>query len=276
MKAMTTKALSAVGLCALLAQLAACAQKPLCPELSDCGGPVPYGDWQLAPGYGSCTEDLYVPPADTRLIKPTVPAGRDPLPEPAVFDWCDLLITSGGTEIQAQPPRFYYESGPIGSSDVRINMDGSFSASITRTGTYYLDFPAICMRQFGAGDNRIIDPIKDPTGPSGNICQQLEKPVGASGLGEGSYRNTICIPNPSDPEGCLCRFDVTETGGPGGYFHVVNHNTLEFIPQMNFPGKVTYCNKGSYLELTAADGDYLFGQKGLRTFKLKNIPLLTP
>jgi hypothetical protein len=213
-------------------------------------------------------EDLYLPPADQRLVKPDVPAERQSPPEPAVYDWCDSLITTGGKDIQVKPAIFYYESGQIGKVELRINPDGTYSAGITRTGTFSLDLPAICMQQFGATDGRPIDP-NDPNSPPGNVCQQLQGPLGMSGLGEGSYRNTICYPSTSDPGGCTCQFDVTETGGPGGYYKVLDSNTLMFIPQTNFPGKAKYCNHGDSLEITGADGDYLFGQKGLRTMKLK-------
>ncbi len=271
-KTSAARCLTALG--GLLAALATgCTQAPNCPALGDCGGPAPVGDWVLAPGHPSCTEDLYIPPADPRLVQATIPSARDPLPEPAVYDWCTLLVTGGGQNIQLRPPRFFYESGPIGTADVRINADGTFTAGITRTGTFQLDFPALCMREFGAMDNRqAYDPTKsmvvgDPT----NVCKQLQLPLAQSGLGEGSYRNTRCEPNPNDPEGCVCQFDVTETGGPGGFWQQLDKNTLLFIPVTSFPQKVTFCHKGDNLQLTGADGDYLFGQKGLRTFDLLEV-----
>jgi hypothetical protein len=269
---MTTDTFSALALCGLFGALASgCAQKPLCPELSDCGGPDPIGSWVLAPGYPSCTEDLYLPPTDKRLTAATMPAAGHAPPEPAVYDWCDLLIASGGSPMrQLHQPGFFYESGQIGVAEVRIMMDGTYTTNITRTGTFVLDFPEICVRMFGATDNMPINPT-DPASPVGNVCKQLEPPIGESGLGEGSYRNTRCEPNPDEPGGCVCQFDVTETGGPGGFWQRLNTNRLLFIPQTNFPGEVTFCNRGTSLELTAADGDYLFGQKGLRTFNLKQV-----
>lgn len=268
---MSTTTSSLVASCALLAALASgCAQTPLCPELGDCGGDDPIGSWVLAPNYPSCTEDLYLPPTDKRLQRATMPAAGHAAPEPAVYDWCDLLIASGGQKVQLRQPGFFYESGQIGVAEVRINADGTYTTNITRTGTFQLDFPAVCVRQFGATDNKPIDPT-DPNSPLGNVCKQLEPPIRASGLGEGSYRNTQCEPNPADPGGCLCQFDVTETGGPSGFWQRLDVSTLLFIPQTNFPGKVTFCNKGTSLELTGADGDYLFGQRGLRTFKLQHV-----
>jgi hypothetical protein len=268
----TTHCLTALG--GLLAALATgCTQAPNCPALGDCGGDAPVGDWVLAPGHPSCMEDLYIPPADPRLVQATIPSARDPLPEPAVYDWCTLLVTSGGQNIQLRPPRFFYESGQIGTADVRINADGTFTAGLTRTGTFVLDFPALCMREFGAQDNRqAYDPTKSmAVGEPTNVCKQLELPLAQSGLGEGSYRNTRCEPNPADLAGCLCQFDVTETGGPGGFWQQLDKNTLLFIPVTSFPQKVTFCHKGANLQLTGADGDYLFGQKGLRTFDLLEV-----
>ena len=267
---MSTNTTSLLAFATLFGLLASgCAQKPLCSELGNCGG-NPVGYWVLAPGYPSCMEDLYLPQTDKRLVAATMPAAGHPPPEPAVYDWCDLLIASGGPNVQLRPPAFFYESGQIGSAEVRINQDGTYTTGITRTGTFQLDFPAACVRMFGASDGKPITPA-DPASPVGNVCKQLEPPISASGLGEGSYRNTRCEPNAADPGGCVCQFDVTETGGPGGFWKPFDANTLLFIPQTNFPAKVTYCVKGDSLELTGADGDYLFGQRGLRTFKLQRI-----
>jgi hypothetical protein len=258
-----------VGLFGLFAlSMTGCKQEPLCPELGSCGGALPIGDWVLAPGHGSCSEDLYLPATDTRLVMGDLPPGRTPPPEPALFDWCLLLVTGPGDSIQVKPPRFYYESGPIGAASIRYEANGHFAAGITRTGTYTLDFPAFCMRAFGAMDGKVADPVNDPNGPPVGVCKQLEVPLRASGLGEGSYRNTTCYPNPADPAGCLCDFDVTETGGPSGSYQLLDGNTIVHLPATNFPQKVTYCNKGNTLELTGANGDYLFGTRGLRTLDL--------
>jgi hypothetical protein len=258
------------AVCGLVAALTTgCKQEPLCKELGNCGGQVPIGKWALSPGHGSCSEDLYIPPTDTRLVQADLPAARTSPPEPALFDWCLLLVTNGGTNIQARPPRFFYSDGRIGAATVRYDPDGHFSAGITRTGTYTLDFPAFCMRAFGATDGRPADP---DGGPPLNICKQLEVPVRASGIGEGSYMNTTCDPNPDDPAGCLCVFDVTETGGLSGTYQVLNANTILHLPVTNFPQKVTFCNKGDSLQLTGTDGAYLFDVRGLRTMDLANVP----
>ncbi|MES1172472.1 MAG: hypothetical protein ABUL77_04480 [Bacteroidota bacterium] len=270
-----TAGLAAFGLLAALA--AGCdkfMQEPRCHALDRCGGGIPMGDWALAPGHPSCSENLYVAPTDTRLVMADVPASRTPHPEPALFDWCDLLVATGGNMVQAHPPRFYYQDGQIGVASIHYGGDGHFSAGLTRTGTYTLDFPAYCMRAFGATDGRPADPLNDPNGPPAPLCKQLEVAVRASGLGEGSYRNTTCDANPAEPLGCLCTFDVTETGGPtGSYQMLADGHTILHIPFTNFPERATFCNKGDSLELTGADGSYLFGQHGLRTLNLvKAVP----
>ncbi len=271
---------SLVALCEIFAVLTTgcnmLMQNPHCPALNSCGGEIPFGDWVLSPGHPSCSEDLYIPPIDTRLVDATLPPARTPPPEPALFDWCILLVTSGGTNIQASPPRFFYESGPIGVATVRYETDGHFSAGITRTGTYTLDFPAYCMRAFGAVDGRLADPANNPNGPPVNICKQLEVPLRASGLGEGSYPNTTCEPNPADPAGCLCAFDVMETGSTSGSYQKLDANTLLHLPNTNFPGKVTFCNRGDSIDLTGSDGQYLFDQPGLRTMNLVRAPRPMP
>jgi hypothetical protein len=279
-------------LAALLGGPTGCKQEVLCPSLGDCGGPPPLGikpgadgDWVLAPGHPSCTEDLYVPAGDTRLIGGNIPTTGTPYPEPAVFDWCVLLVTGpvAGGQIEVKPPRFYYESGPIGFATLKFQADGHFSTGITRTGTFTLDFPTYCIRAFGAMDNRPTDPT-DPKSLPVNVCKQLEVPLASSGIGEGSYHNSTCDPNtdelrarygldgPADPGGCLCRFDVDETGGPAGTYIVQQDRaTIVDFPDAvasNFPQKTTYCARGDDLKLTGADGLYLFDQKGLRTMDL--------
>lgn len=257
------------GLLAALAALASgCTQTPQCSELAECGGPPPVGVWELVPGTSeSCQEDLYNPTVDTRLKDSEVPAARIRALEPALFDWCNLLIARGGDDILANSPQFYYESGRIGQATVTYNADGTFSAGLTRTGTFVLDFPPVCMRSFSAVDGKSINP-DDPAAPIGNVCKQLEGPLALSGAGEGSYRNTTCEPNPVEPEGCLCGFDVTETGGPGGTYRMLAGNKIEHFSNTNFPAKVSYCNGGNTLELTGADGAYLFNYIGLRTLRL--------
>jgi hypothetical protein len=257
-----------VAACGLLAGLGSgCTQTPLCEESSSCGGPIPYGNWALDPSGESCQEDLYTPTVDTRLLGGEVPAARTPTLEPDLFDWCNLLVAGSGTTILLKSPLFYYESGRVGAVTLAYHEDGTFSAGITRTGTFTLDFPATCMRAFGATDNRPLNP-DDPASPVGNVCKQLEIPLAKSGAGEGSYQNTTCDPNPQDPLGCLCTFDVTETGGPGGRFEVLDSTTLIHYTNSNFPSKVSYCNQGNTLELTGADGAWLYNFGGLRTLRL--------
>jgi hypothetical protein len=284
----------------------------MCPALGACGGPPdqngfslpPIGvvpndpnnmirsqQWIVAPGHPSCIEDLYLPAREGRLAGANVPVAGMPAPEPALFDWCVLLVTGSGTGTECDPavpgicrvpPRFYYESGPIGRASVQYDATGHFSAGLTRTGTYTLTFPAVCMRAFGA-----MDPA-NPT-PDNNICKMLEVPVGATGLGAGAEFNTTCTPNteagraqdaqehpglppvdgPLDPQGCFCRFDLTETGGPSGDYSILpDQVTIQHIPGSTFPQLATFCQQGDNLQLTGADGAYLFDVAGLRTLDL--------
>jgi hypothetical protein len=254
-----------LGLFAVLA--AGCTQTPLCEELEACGGNFPLGVWELRPGDGSasCSEDLYAPTVDTRLKDSEVPAARTPPLEPALFDWCNLLVAGGGEEIFLNPAQFYYESGRIGQATITYNPDGTFSAGLTRTGTFKLDFPATCMRAFGASDGKSVNP-DDPAAPIGDVCKQLEVPLAASGAGEGSYRNTTC--QATAEGGCECWFDVTETGGPVGRYRQVDQNTIIHYASTNFPATVSFCNKGNRLLLTGADGAYLYNFPGLRSLNL--------
>src|SRR5450432_2882733 len=288
-----------------------CKQNVLCPALGSCGGPRDVNgrsqppislevtppisqrsqEWILAPGHASCIEDLYLPARDTRLIGANVPVSGMSAPEPALFDWCVLLATGSGPGMACDPsdpgvcraaPRFYYESGPIGRASVRYDDIGTFSAGLTRTGTYTLTFPAYCMRAFGA---------TDPAMPTDmvNLCKALQVPIDANGIGGGAEFNTTCAPNTEaarledmqqhpgltpidgalDPLGCFCRFDLTETGGQSGDYQIMDDQvTIVHIPGSNFPQKATFCQQGDDLQLTGADGAYLFDSPGLRTLDL--------
>lgn len=267
--------------CGLFLLLAGCTQEPLCPELDSCGGPVPVGSWVLAPGHPSCIEDLYVQSKDPRLFAGEVPSARMPVVEAAAWDWCYLLVTSGDVKIQAKQPTFFYESGPIGRATLTYEaMDGTghgrYSLGAARTGTYAMDFPAVCMRAFGAMDGRpALDETGAPAGPPVGVCKQLQPLIRAAGIGEGSYPNVTCDPIPDDPAGCRCLFDVSETGGSSGSYRLLDDKTIMHFPVANFPQKATFCNKGGSLELTGADGAYLFGVPGLRTLDLQK-PIIDP
>jgi hypothetical protein len=249
------KPVSLLTAATLAAMTVSCNQKVNCPELGSCGGPPPLGSWVLDPGHPSCIEDLYIPPTDTRLLGGEVPPARTPAVEPAFFDWCNLLVATA-SDIKMKSPRFFYESGPVGAATVTYNADGTFSAGITRTGTFYMVFPAVCMHAFGAMNNA-----------TGNVCDQLSQPLKDAGEGEGAYQNTVCFPDPDEPAGCRCTFDVTETGGPAGKY-LISGSTITHLFVSNFPAEATYCNKGNGLELTGKNGSWLFNQPGLRTLDL--------
>jgi len=208
--------------------------------------------------------------------------GRTPLPEPALYDWCDQLITKAydsKTGIVSVAANFYTPDIQIGDASVRYNADGTYSAGLTRTGTYTLTFPSLCMREFGAIDgNPAVDVTQMmPVGGPVDICKQLELPLRQLGMGPGSFLNTTCVvdPDPGDLGGCACTFDASETGGGGGtYLALSDGQTILNLPGpgKDFPQKVTYCNTGTELQLTGADGQYLFGTLGLRTLDLVPLP----
>src|SRR5687767_7968640 len=107
---MTKTAKSSVYLSVLaaLAFATGCQQETHCAELADCGGDL-LGDSSIGPGHPSCSEDLYVPPADKRLVQADLPPARTPPPEPAFFDWCGELVAGSANVLHATPV-FYTES----------------------------------------------------------------------------------------------------------------------------------------------------------------------
>jgi hypothetical protein len=253
--------LAACGL--LLAALSAgCTQKPLCSELGSCGG-NPVGDWVLDATHQSCSEDLYLPPSDTRLDHGDQPAARTPPAEEALYDWCDLLVTNGGQKVATVDPRFSFESGTIGTAFVHYdpigaNGSGTYAAGLTRIGTYTIEFPALCIREFGA---------------EGDVCGALQTQLVSSS----THKNLQCVANPSDPAGCVCRFDVAVQSGGSGVYQMLDDHTLihelnlQFpskAPAAAFPQKVTFCSQGGSLQLTGTDATYLFDEPGLRTMEL--------
>jgi hypothetical protein len=255
-------------LCTALALFASGCQQPTkCAELGDCGGAVPVGDWALGPGHVSCSEDLYEQPVDKRLEGLGVPAQRLPAPEQAFTDWCSGLITST-EKVQKTQPSFFTESAPYGAAVMHYEPDGTYALGLVRTGTFYFEFSEACMRGFGATEPKPapnVDGTNNPTGTPVGICKQLEVPLRAAGDGEGAYRNVTCDVNPNEPKGCLCYFDASEVSGQAGTYHVVGNEILHIPNPPGFAVTATFCNSGTSLQLTGANGAYLFGRPGLRT-----------
>jgi hypothetical protein len=259
----------------MLILMAGCKQEALCPALDSCGGPI-VGDWHLAAGHPSCSEDVYAAPTDPRLVQADLPAARTPPPEPALYDWCDLLVTGPG-DIVHQPPLFYtdgpngyrgttgvanyYVGGPIGAATIHYDANGTYTLSTTRTGTYHLDFPNYCMYAFGAKE-QLVDPA-DPSQGTLNVCRQLQ--VGLRAIGLKKYLNIAC--KPSEQQGCGCDFDLSDTETNAGTYAPYGGN-MQHIPGNSFPQQVTYCAQADRLQLTGADGAYLFDRVGLRTMDL--------
>lgn len=254
---MTRSAITFVILSAAVA--AGCKQAVLCPPLDSCGGTIPVGDWVLAPNHPSCSEDLYTPAQDPRLVAAELPAARQPIPEPALYDWCSLLVTGPGTDVVVRAPRYYYESGEVGNAT--LHYDGaSYTLATVRTGHFYLDFPAFCIRAFGATDENGV-----------GVCKRMEPKLNDNAAMANFYRNITCDPNPNDPNGCVCQFDVFETESSKGAVLQTSADTLVHVPGNNFPQKVNFCLQGDRLQLTGADGSYLFDRLGLRTMDLVRV-----
>ncbi|MDB4983307.1 MAG: hypothetical protein JWM82_4059 [Myxococcales bacterium] len=258
-------------------------QAPLCSPLGDCGGSPPLGEWALAPDHSSCTEDLYTPLQDTRLLAADQPAARTPPPDPALYDWCDLLIVTGGTDTVQHLPVFFAESAPIGAAWARYDAPdpntgyGQFATGITRTGNYSLDFPTYCIREFGAPELAPSDPADMNSAPQ-HICDRVQTQIQAKlnmagAATKNSFKNTHCAVNPADTGGCVCTFDLSQTVGISGAYQLLSSNTLLEISSTKFPQRITFCNKGDHIELTGANGSYLFEQPGLRTLDLAKVAI---
>jgi hypothetical protein len=260
--------------------LVGCKQEPLCPELGTCGGD-PAGGWHIAPGHPSCEEDLYDPQPDKRLTAGDVPPARQPPLDPAFTDWCGGLIAGSDDNIQDVGPVFYHESSPIGVANLTYvatsPTTGTYDFGTVYVGTYVLEFSATCMRQFGATDGKPPvgpDGLPDPTALPADICKQLEVPLRATGANTGAYFNTTCSPSTSDPGGCTCWFDNASQSGGGGTYRLLDSSTILHTPfEPSFDSRATFCRQGDTLQLTGADGGYLFNRVGLRTLDLIVAPV---
>jgi hypothetical protein len=252
-------------------------QKPLCSALGDCGGD-PSGSWALAPGHPSCVEDPYTPPPDPRLVGADLPPARMPPPDPATYDWCDLLIVTGGDQSLQHAPKFFTGTPPVGAAWVRY-QNGVYTLSVTQTGTFDLNFSPTCVRAFGAKDGRAADinppALPDggpaPLGPSLSICKQIEVqvPLKLDSANKLAIQHVTC--DPTADGGCGCTFDLFSTVESTGPYSLQPGNILLQLSATAFPQRSTFCNRGDHLELTGADGAYLFSTPGLRTLDLQKV-----
>jgi hypothetical protein len=285
----TTTAFSLTILALPLIGVGCFKQAPLCPPLDSCGGGLPVGDWTLdgtQPLSAACSEDLYTPPEDPRLVQADLPAARVPPPTPALYDWCDLLVTTPNipvanptnpasqkpttnNSIVGRLPNFSFETFPIGAATIHYDASNKYVLSTTRTGRYAIDFPAYCMREFGA-----VDTPRDPNAlpaTTGTVCQKLQDALPF--IAPPIYENIACQPGTSDPEGCVCGFDVADREVSSGTVGVNPNDTSEMthLPGNDFPEDVTYCVQTNRLELTGANGQYLFDRVGLRTLDMVKV-----
>jgi hypothetical protein len=212
-----------------------------------------------------------------RLPMGIVPAARTPPPEPALYDWCDQLVTqefNPQSGIVVTAANFYTPDIQLGVAAVSYTQGGTYTAGLGRTGTFSLTFPSLCMREFGATDgNPAINAGQPVAGPV-DICKQLEVPLHNTGNNSGAIPDTTCTvdQDPNDQGGCVCTFTANEEGGGAGTYIQLDGQTLLNLPGKDFPQRVTYCNTGGELQLTGANGEYLFGTLGLRTLDLVPAP----
>jgi hypothetical protein len=245
-----------------------CTQSPKCDELGTCGG-NPTGDWLLSAGHPSCSESLYRPALDPRLVRGDQPPARIPLPDEAFYDWCDLLTfkTADSAMYDANHVPTFSSSDPqIGAAWVRygapVNGGGAYTVALTTTGTYVADYPPTCIRGFGAKDDPVLGPV----------CTQLQTYLTAKGT---AARNIACITSLEDPQACTCQFDISRVNSGSGTYAIQGNTIVHALTARmdgsaaaDFPASATYCAESGGLQLTGKDGAYLFNQAGLRTLDL--------
>ncbi len=253
--------LATLATLALPMAMTGCKQPSLCPGISVCGGDLPVGDWVLAAGHPSCSDDLYTPAADPRLVGGDLPAARTPPPEPALYDWCQLLVATDAPDITNtvyKLPNLYAESAEVGAAVIHYSADRHFKISTTRTGTFTADFSAYCMRAFGA-----VDTPATSTTPVVTVCQKLTASLNARVRAQ--YTNIGC----SDYEGgCFCTFDLSDWQESSGIADAPSGGSMRHLFSNDFPQNVSYCASGDNLQLMASGGEYLFDRLGLRTLDL--------
>lgn len=85
---------------------------------------------------------------------------------------------------------------------MQFKPDGSYLSTQVRSGVVTLEYAPEC--------------LATPNGtPS---CADLQATLYQAGIGEGSYRNTVCLPRAAG--GCTCTVDVLEIGGGSGSWAV--------------------------------------------------------
>jgi hypothetical protein len=171
---------------------------------------------------------------------------------------------------------FYTPDVQVGAASVTYTAGHTYTAGLGRTGTFSLTFPSLCMREFGATDGNPAISAGAPIGGPVDICKQLEVPLRQYGAAGGAVRDVTCDvdSDPGDAGGCVCTFAFLQEGGGAGTYLSLDDHTLLNLPGKDFPQRVTYCNTGTELQLTGANGEYLFGTLGLRTLDLVPAPAM--
>jgi hypothetical protein len=176
-----------------------------------------------------------------------------------------------GKDIQVVPPRFYYDSGQIGAATVKYDAD-HFSAGLTRSGQFTLDFPAYCVTAFGALDNQAVDPTAAPGDPlltPVDRCKRLQVPsssrgqrrlLPAHGLREEQGRSARQLRLQVHVRRRRDGWTVGALLRPGRRHHA--------RARLELPTEGQLLRAGRSAAAHGTAGAYLFDVRGLRTFDL--------
>jgi hypothetical protein len=131
---------------------------------------------------------------------------------------------------------------------LHFSADHTFSAGQLRSGPLELDYPPSCLT----------------TEQGTPTCAELETTLLASGIGEGSYRDTQC--RDREDGGCVCSVQAAITGGSAGTWtlsqpgRLMLTNANQFLEP--FQLSVNYCVDGGVLRWDNALEAWLKGVAG--------------
>lgn len=252
-----------------------------CPALDSCGGD-PTGTWNVVQ---ACEYQAVKPTQPTDVndfmaTPPMLPTLTPPQPQPTQLvpttsgDWCSALDYSGG--MVNNVTLWHDVPALLPGSAVAFNPDQTYTAlyKFSTQGPGYRNtthFAPICLTANGAS----------PT------CAQLAAGLTAfyvPGTGTppppATFNDINCTTSPSD-QGCDCTYyyalQVVDQGTwskSGNTIFQENSNfTYNGVPlKLGTPAQTmqtTFCQKGTVLELTGANGASLSDLIGLRTLRLQ-------